>query len=38
LVVAVFVLMAAATVRYLLSRVGTRSGDAVDDGIGEVAP
>ena len=38
LVVAVFILMAAATVRYALSRVGTRSGAAGDEGIGEVDP
>ena len=38
LVVAVFILMAAATVRCALSRVGPRSGGAGDEGIGEVDP
>jgi hypothetical protein len=38
LVVAVFILMAAATVRYMLSRGGSRSGSTGDEGIGEVDP
>jgi hypothetical protein len=38
LVVAIFILMAAATVRYVLSRAGSRGGGAVDEGIGEVDP
>lgn len=38
LVVAAFILMAAATVRYMLARVGPRSGPGGDEGIGEVAP
>jgi hypothetical protein len=38
LIVAVFIVLAAATVRYVLSRVGTRTGSGVDDGIGEVDP
>jgi hypothetical protein len=38
LVVAVFILMAVATVRYMLSRTGSRAGGAVDEGIGEVDP
>ena len=38
LVIAVFILMATATVRYVLSRAGSRSGSGVDEGIGEVDP
>jgi hypothetical protein len=38
LIVAVFLLTAAATVRYALSRTGSRSPDAGNEGIGEVAP
>ena len=38
LVVAVFILIAAASVRYALSRVGQRSGGAGEEGIGEVNP
>jgi len=38
LVVAVFILMAAATVRYVLSRDGSRSGGGGNEGIGEVDP
>ena len=38
LIVAVFVLMAAATVRYVLSRGGSHSGGGGNEGIGEVDP
>jgi hypothetical protein len=38
LIVAVLLLAAAATVRYALSRTGSRSGGTGEEGVGEVAP
>jgi hypothetical protein len=37
-IIAVFVLAAVATVRYMLARTETRTGDAVGEGIREVDP